>query len=217
MRLFSAIIVSGILLTSSVAWSIPRDEALQERNPIEWFLSDLGSLFRTAAEAIEQNTTIDSGSSSSIATQFSTDSDADFFGTANFDPVLSEDIPSNQSLNSAEPKQTISGLFETLLAFLNQNAQSDVIQTVTVENDIASLDFSENNAFAEPSQPKNEETADLAENNPPTSKRSDVDLLAVLEGAAEAYENDEGIESTQNTPPLHNDFFASLGIILKLS
>ncbi len=215
MRLFSAIIVSGILLTSNAAWAIPRDEAPQERNAIEWFLSDLGSLLHMAVKAIDQEPNIDASAQtdtvSSVATQFSADIDADLFGSANFDPVLTQDISANQSQNSTEPKQTISGFFETILAFLNQNAQPGITPTAEADDDIASLNPVVNNAPVELLQPKNEKPADLTEIVAPAVDRPEVDLFAVFQDAAVAYQNDESIEPKKNTAPALDGFFASLG------
>lgn len=215
MRLFSAIIVSGILLTTNAAWSIPRDATPQERNAIEWLLSDLGSLLRTAVKAIDQKPIADASAQTdsvpSVSTQFSNDIDADLFGTANFDPILSQDIPTNQSQISTEPKQTIGGFFENLLAFFNQNASPSSVPTTNADDDIASLDFTGNNASAEPLQPKNEKPADLTETDAPKANRPEIALFAIFQDAAAAYENDENIKPKKNTAPILDGFFASLG------
>ena len=221
MRFFSALLVSGILLSANAAWSIPRDEAPQERNPIEWFLSDLGSLLRTAAKAIDQHHIADSSAqtpdATSIETQFSNDTDVDLFNSAEFESILSQGIPADQSQNRTEPKQNISDLFENILAFFNQNAQPGAVPTANVDENIASLDFVDNDASDELLPTKSENPTDLVEVDSPAIDHPDVDLFAVFENAAAAYENDEGIKPTKDATPALEGFFASLGEVFSLA
>lgn len=207
MRLFSAIIVSGILVTTNVAWSVPRDEAPQERNAIEWLLSDIGSLFRNAVDSIDQK--------SASATQITTDSDAELFVVTTVDPITSPETSADLDQGASEPKETISDLFETLLAFFNQTAEPNAFATYNDDDDIAGLDLAESNIAAAPALSNAQGPVKTAVIEAPAGNRGEVDFFKALNDAAAAYKNDEGIEQTNNKAPVLDGFFASLGNILK--
>lgn len=211
MRLFSAIIVSGILVTTNVAWSVPHDEAPQERNAIEWLLSDIGSLFRNAVDAIDQK----SASATSTTTQTITDTDAELFAVTTVDPISSPKTSADLDQVAPEPKQSIGGLFENLLAFFNKSAQPNTFATYNSDDDIAGLDLAESNIAAAPALPNVEEPVKTAGIEAPAANRGEIDFFAALNDAAAAYKNDEGIEQANNKAPVLDGFFASLGNIFK--
>lgn len=219
MRLLSAIIVSGVLLTTNNAQAVPRDEAIQERNPIEWLLSDIGSLFRDAVDALDQQANekeLSTNQTDSFANAyFNSSGDADLFGESNFNPVFEQGITAENQKTEAKPSKSISGFFDTLLAFLKQNTESNSETSNTFDDSVVALaDPDEKGADAIESAPKDQlvrdaDTAPVSDNNPV------VDLFAVLNDAAAAFETDNGIEPAKDAEPVLNNFFASLGDIFK--
>lgn len=217
MRLFSAIIVSGVLLTTNAAWSVPRDDAPQERNPIEWLLSDLGSLFRTAVSALDQPPTDEAlaknETKTTVASFSNMDSDADLFGEGNFEPILSQETSAKNQDSKTGSTKSIGGLFENLLAFLKQNAQSNSETSNVYDERIVALDDPKIKTTNEVALLQKDEAVSLTEITPETENNSVVDFFAVLDNAAKAYKNDDNIEPAQNAKPALNGFFASLGNI----
>lgn len=216
MRLLSAIIVSGILLTTQATWAAPRDAPPKQRNPIEWLLSDLSNLFRTAVDAIDKKPTEAIPSPkpniASISLTGSIDIEDDLFGEGNFEPILSHDVSSKNERGDAEPTETISDFFQGILAFLNQEAPSDKTISQGLDDDFAALEAFEPKNIAEDNQSVSTEIETAKEPTSTSDAQHEIDLFATLNRAAEAYENDDVVPTNK---PVLSDFFLSLGEIFK--
>lgn len=217
MRLLSAIIVSGLILTPNTAWSVPDDATTQqpqERNPIEWFLSDIGNLFVTAVKTLDQKANHNESVSNEAAhapeprTEFASfdtspnvDLDKDLYGDDNFDFAVSHK-PSETSEGPDQPAQTITDLLTNIITALSQPAPSNGL-IENANNEIYNFD-DEWMASGVSRSPAKEIDEGL------TSPPQGHDILSTLEAAAVAYENDDAQPSSLEARPSVSEFFASI-------
>jgi hypothetical protein len=224
MRLLSAIIVSGLILIPNPAWSVPDDaptQKSQDRNPIEWFLSDIGSLFATAVKSLDQkanhqkvasteNTQAAEPHTESVSYNPSpnVDFDKDLFGEDNFDFTDSHTSPDSHTTPSVasetadKPAQTITDLFKNIFTALSQPASSNGLDEIA-DNEIYNFDEDWMTSDVNPS-------ATNEWDHGPKSEAQGNDLFSTLEAAAEAYENDGAPPSSNKLRPSVSDFFASI-------
>jgi hypothetical protein len=218
MRLLSAIIVSGLILIPDTAWSVPDDattQQSQDRNPIEWFLSDIGSLFATAVKTLDQkanhlktisNETAQDSEPKTEPVSYNlsptVDLDKDLFGEDNFDFALSRGSSSVSPETTDQPAPTITDLFKNIFTTLSQPVPSNLLEEIT-ENDTYNFEEEWATADLSPSPAK-----EMGHGSKPEFQGSD--LFSTLEAAAEAYENDGAYPSSHEPRPSVSDFFASI-------
>lgn len=220
MRLLSAIIVSGLILIPNTAWSVPDNATMQksqDRNPIEWFLSDIGSLFATAVKTLDQKAnqlktvsneaaqaTEPDADTESVAYNSSptVDLDKDMFGESNFDFAASHGTSSVASKASDQPAQTIADLFKNIFTALSQPAPSNGSEEIA-DNEIYSFNEEwETFDVSDSSEKEIDQGLEL--------ETQGNDFFSTLEAAAEAYENDSAQPSSHEPRPSVSDFFASI-------
>lgn len=220
MRLLSAIIVSGLVLIPNTAWSAPDDattQQSQERNPIEWFLSDISSLFATAAKTLDQKANRlklisneaartsepPSGTESvSFNPTPDVDLDHDLFGEHNFDFAATRTSPSEASETPDQSAPTIGDLFEDIFAALSQPATPIELEQIADSEDY-SFDEEWMTSDVTPSA-ANEIDGEQ------TLAPQGNEILSTLEAAALAYENDDARSSSLEARPSVSDLFASI-------
>ena len=224
MRLLSAIIVSGLILIPNTAWSMPdgaTTQQSQDRNPIEWFLSDIGSLFVTAVKTLDQKAnhlkTVPN-ETAQAATQITeqhadidsdpfdssshVDLDDDLFGEGNFDFAASHTSPSEISDTPDQSTPTITDLFKNIFTALSQPAPSTELNQIADDED---YNFDEEWMTSDVSRSLTEEMDDDL-----TTGTQGRDILSTLEAAALAYEQDNAQPSPLEERPSVGDLFASI-------